>query len=81
MKNSNIYSIKDEVSEEFSTPFYSKNNDTAKRDFYNVIDNPETLYGATPKDFKLFHLGSWNNESGVIDSIPPVFIAEAITHG
>ena len=81
MKNSKIYTILDTVSEEHSTPFYSKNDDTAKRDFYNVIDNPETLYGATPKDFKLYRLGSWNNETGFIRALKlPEFIAEAITH-
>ena len=81
MKNSNIYSILDNVSKEFSTPFYSKNDDTAKRDFYNVIDNPETLYGSSPKDFKLYRLGSWNNETAFISALKsPEFIAEAITH-
>ena len=81
MKNSKIYTILDTVSEEYSTPFYSKNDDTAKRDFYNVIDNPETLYGSTPKDFKLYRVGSWDNETGLINALESVqFIAEAITH-
>ena len=81
MKNSQIYSIFDTVSNEFSTPFYSKNNETAKRDFHNVIDNPETIYGATPQDFKLYKLGTWNNETGFIKAPKvPEFVSEAITN-
>lgn len=59
----NIYSVKDVVSGDFSSLSTLPNDQLARRNF-NVLCNESKF----SKDLQLFKLGSFDNETGVIDS-------------
>lgn len=50
----------------------------AIRDFTIACQNPETFYHRFPSDYALYHLGTYDEESGKITSFPePRFVVRA----
>lgn len=62
-----VYSIYDAKAENYSPTFTASNNADAVRAFERDVnsDNPQSMLCSNPEDFTLFHLGSWDSESGV----------------
>ena len=56
----NIYSIFDDKGAFFSTPFYSRNDDVATRDFSNVVMNEQNPMSRSKGDYSLYLLGAFN---------------------
>lgn len=63
----NMYAVKDELSGEFMIPTIIKNDDMAKRQFKTQINTIE-LWRENPSDYSLFKLGTYNDETGIIES-------------
>ena len=53
----NIYSIFDDKGKFFSTPFYSRNDNVAVRDFSNVVMNEQNPMSRSKGDYSLYFLG------------------------
>lgn len=51
----------------FFPPFYVSHLDVARRTFADVARNPEHQIGRNPGDFTLFHLGTFDDDSGRIE--------------
>ena len=60
-----IYSVKDELSNEFMQPALISNDDLAKRQFKTQV-NTITLWKENASDYSLYKIGSFNNETGEI---------------
>ena len=72
----NVYSIKDSKSNTYANPFYSINHQTAMRSFNQAANDSNTTISQYPEDFSLYHLGTFNDESGEIKSeATPQFVA------
>lgn len=61
-----IYSIRDSKAEIYNTPFYSRNAQTAIRDFTAGVNDPNSGLGRNTADYDLFEIGGWDEESGRI---------------
>lgn len=75
-----IFAVYDQKAQAFTTPFFDRTQETAQRAFAALVNNPESDFGRWPEDYTLFHLGSYDNETGVIRGLePPRGIAAAST--
>ena len=76
--NLNIYSIKDAKAGTFSQPFYSVNHSTAIRSFNASLQDPTNPLSNYPKDFSLYHLGTWQDREATITLNDVEFVADAV---
>lgn len=70
----NLYSIYDKVASEYSGPFTAKNDKVATRYYVDTLKKANN-----PNDYELVALGSFDPETGIINSIQPFFIALDMT--
>lgn len=61
-----MYCIYDGAAKAFNTPFYRKMEAEALRAFRNTI-NAETVIAENPHDFSLFYLGTYDDDTGLVD--------------
>jgi len=72
-----LYSLYDVKSQFHSAPIAFIDLEDAKRGLSSMFDNPQGKHAKYPEDFKLYHLGSLDDNSGVITPIdPPFYICE-----
>lgn len=64
--NKNIYSIYDTKMGVYNTPFFAMNNATAIRTFNDAANDGQTNINKHPEDFALFHLGTYDAETGEV---------------
>lgn len=76
-KFANIYAVKDELTNTFMQPIFIKgknNMEQATRLFaYQVNNTP--IWKDNPSDYSLFHLGNFDEETGLISAMTPVKVA------
>ena len=73
----NIYSIRDSKISAYSQPFYSHTNGSALRAFADHVNDKTSAPNKHPEDYELFHLGTFDDETGEITSVKPNFIGAA----
>lgn len=71
------FSVYDRRTQYFNVPFFSPTIESGKRSFMEVAKNPETLLHRYPEDYELFHVGSFNDETGVFEPMHPVPVLTA----
>lgn len=64
-----IYTIFDSVSEEFTLPFYQKNDKSAVRAFLFQMNKPEFIN--CRHEFKIFRIGFFDSDKGVLNPCDP----------
>lgn len=75
-----IYTVRDEASGLYMTPTASITNEVAIRDFdYAVQSNDLMRY--KPEDFSLWHIGDYDDATGVIDACNPQCIKRGTKRG
>jgi hypothetical protein len=74
-----IFSVFDSKSKVFSTPFFSHNINTALRDFAHASNDKSTDLYRYSTDYTLFHIGSFDEDSGIINSFNPVSLGLAVS--
>ncbi len=57
-----IFAIYDSVSEVYHRPFYLPNQNVAKRQFANMVSDPESQVSLNPADYTLFEIGTWSDQ-------------------
>lgn len=74
----NLYAVKDVVAGRFDTPFLSDSDAVAMRDFKHAVSvaDSKSLLGSHPNDFQLFNLGTYCVNTGVVEPIQPVVVAD-----
>jgi len=75
-----IFSVLDVKAGAFSQPFFSRNNDTAIRDFKQACLNETHAFHNHASDYILHELGSWDEDTGLMNSYPPIAISTAAEH-
>lgn len=74
-----LYSIRDSKSELFCPPFLARTHGEAERNFAKVANDPKSQIFATPEDFDLYHLGTYDDASGSIEALKtPEHVIKAI---
>lgn len=59
-----MYSIRDQKSEVFNTPFFNKSHGEAERNFKTLVNDPKSMPGQYPADFDLYYLGEYDDNEG-----------------
>ena len=68
MANSRIYAIFDNKAKAYMAPFTTVNAETAIRTFREHANNPETVFARHPNDFCLFEIGTFDDQTGIVDN-------------
>lgn len=75
----NAYSLYDVKALQYHTPFYQSTDGAATRMLLNLVEDPNSMIGRHPADFRLYCVGVWDDGNGVFECIsPPVHIVDAI---
>jgi hypothetical protein len=69
-----VYVVFDTKAAAFHPPFISANEAVALRLMTDLVNNPDHLYGRHAEDFRLFHLGTWDDNSSLYDLNTPTDI-------
>lgn len=72
----NIYCIFDEKAGAYAPPIFLQKDGMALRAFEDEVNNDRSRIHAHPEDYSLYKLGSFNDESGKIDSNIPEFMVK-----
>lgn len=73
------YSIRDVKSSRFMNPFSAVNKELAERVIYlQLNDDHSSLVTAFPADFELYFIGTFDDSTGVIEPVKPVFISNIL---
>lgn len=64
-----MYSIRDAKGEIYHPPFFKNTHGEAERDFTQLVRDPKTQPGQFPEDFDLYHLGTYDNQTGKLASL------------
>lgn len=75
-----IYAVKDNAIETYGNPFFVKAQGAAIRSFMDECKNTESAFNKHPADYDLYHLGEYNEETGLITSNEPERVARAIDY-
>lgn len=63
-----IFTIYDRATEAFHQPFFLLTVAEAKRGFFHMANDPESKIHVHHADFQLFHIGDYDNATGIIDT-------------
>lgn len=76
-----LYSIRDDETSAFMDGFFDSHDIEAKRQFSQVVNNPQTKINKFPKSFSLYRLGTMETSTGRIVSLDiPERLAGAIDY-
>lgn len=59
-----VFSVRDSKGNVFNTPFCKHNERDAIYDFKRLVNDKQTLPGQYPKDFDLYVLGTYDDQTG-----------------
>ena len=62
----NVYAVKDVKAQLFNNPFIQKSDGVAIRTFAAACEDSQTELNKYPSDFSLYHIGTYDPESGKI---------------
>lgn len=66
-----MFSIYDHKALAYIRPFFTPNTAMARRAIIDASADPEHMFHKHPKDFGLYHMGSFDDATGVIETIEP----------
>lgn len=70
------YSIRDSKTSIFNPPQFRNTHGEAERDFHALVNDPQSLPGKYPKDYAMWHIGSYDTDHGVLTPITPVLLVD-----
>lgn len=74
-----VYSIYDQKTKVFNTPFYSSTHGEAERNLRSTVNAPQGLVSQYPEDYDLYHLGSYDDSTGTFQGLQtPQHIIKAV---
>lgn len=73
-----VMSVYDNKARIFLAPFTCVNISVAVRSFTEAANTPEMMPCKHPEDFMLFHIGRWDDDTGMTESLnPPINLGMA----
>lgn len=72
-----VYAVKDIKSGLFASPHHLTSDGVAIRSFSMACENKESQINKFPEDYSLYHLGTFNIETGLLEAVTPKQIANA----
>lgn len=65
-----MFSVYDQKAEAFLPPFMMPKAQQAQRIFSDCVNSSDHQFAAHPEDYTLFHIGNFDDESGVLHPKP-----------
>jgi len=75
--NINGYSIYDRKALVYHSPFFAVSHGAAVRSFSDLANDRQTTIGRHPVDYVLFHVGQFDDSSGVLVPCTPQHVSDA----
>lgn len=75
-----VFSVYDEKACFFGGPFYAKTDGEAIRSFNAAVQDSGSSIGMFPSDFSLYRIGSFDDGSGALEAVTPVFLSRGSEH-
>lgn len=64
-----MFAIRDLKAVSFMPPYTAPNKGVAIRSFTDAVNDPSSMLSKYPDDFALFHIGSYDPETGVVTPV------------
>lgn len=77
MNTLNAYAVKDIQSQLFTNPYFLQNDTVALRSFETACKTENHQFNKYPEDFSMYHIGTYNIETGELISTTPKQISNA----
>jgi hypothetical protein len=65
-----IFAIRDSKAEMFNDPFLCNTHGEAERSLKTAVNDKQSAISKYPEDFDLYHLGTYDTNSGKIETPP-----------
>lgn len=66
-----MYAIYDHVTQIYTRPMILNNDNEATRVFRDACINPELPMGAHQADYSMWHIGYYNDSTGLVEAVSP----------
>lgn len=73
-----VYAVHDVKAGTFMTPFFMQSNGAAIRSFFDAVKDTNHPISKHPEDYTLFHVGTWDDDSGQLVGIVPEAMVKAL---
>lgn len=79
MSKLQIFTVRDSKAEAFMSPFFMQANGQAIRAFADSVNGQNEQFSKHPEDYSLWHLGSYDEATGVITCLDvPVCLGKGV---
>lgn len=68
---SQMFAVHDRIVETFAPPFVAQTTAEAERMFVTAAADEKSQLHQHPNDFALYHIGTFNNATGMVEAIVP----------
>lgn len=73
-----VFGVYDKKAKHFLAPIFLVNKEVAIRTFTSGVNHPESRFRQNPDDYCLYHLGSFDDETGEFTNLPEkIFLIHA----
>lgn len=73
----NMYAFRDALVG-YMAPFLQSNDNQAIRTLRTAVNDPASVMAASPKDYDLWQVGTYDDQAGLISNTQPRHVANAI---
>lgn len=73
-----VYSVRDNVSGKFGTPMFGVSDELFIRDFSYNLNRSETVMKEYPKDFDIYKIAVWDEDTAVFTTCEPLLVARVL---
>ncbi len=73
------FSVFDSAAAAYMAPFYQPAIGMAQRVFEDMVLDPNHQFGQHPADYTLFHVGAFDDQTGMLEPMPsPIVLANGL---
>lgn len=65
-----IFTILDEIALAYIPPFFQATREVAQRSFMIAVNDRDSTFAKSPKDYTLFHIGTFDDENATVEMLP-----------
>jgi len=74
----NVYSVRDSKADTYNKPFCVSTHGEAIRSFHAACKQSGSMLNENPEDFNLYHIGTFDQATGELETVAPLHMASAL---
>ena len=75
-----VFCVHDSAVGAYLQPFFMRSVNEALRSFRATVNSPGHAFSKNPEDYTLFHIGSYDEDTGVFENINHHSLGKALDH-